>query len=128
MSRTRRSAKQAGATFERAIADHLRNTLNTPTIDRKTRTGIRDTGDIANVTDSHDRLIAIECKNYGGKLNPPQWLREAEGERKNYNAEVGIVIAKRRGTTNPEEQYVLMDVKTLTKLLTPPTEKGHKQC
>lgn len=119
MARNRNSAKQAGARFERQIADFLRDNLD-DRIDRKVRTGARDTGDIANVRDSHNRRIVIETKDYGGKLNLPQWAKEAHTEAENDDAHVGIVIAKRRGTTNPADQWVAMTVNDLIQLLTPP--------
>ena len=119
MARSRNSAKQAGARFERQIADHLRDTLD-DRIDRRVKTGAADKGDIANVRDSHNRRIAIECKDYGGKLNLPQWVKEAHAEADNDNAHVGVVIAKRRGTTDPGKQWALMEVEDLMKLLKSP--------
>lgn len=62
--------------------------------------------------------IVIEVKNYGGRLMPGPWTAEAETERGNDDALAGIVIAKRRGTTRPGDQYVLMTVDNLTALLT----------
>lgn len=124
MARNRNSAKQAGARFERSIADYLRDNLD-DRIDRKVRTGARDTGDIANVRDSHNRRIVIEAKNYGGKLNLPQWTKEAHTEAENDGAHVGLVIAKRRGTTDPADQWVAMTVNDLIQLLTPP--QGNNQ-
>lgn len=118
MARTRKTAKQAGARFERLIADYLRDNLD-DRIDRKVRTGAKDTGDIAGVRDTHNRRIVIETKDYGGKLNLPKWTKEAHTEAENDNAHIGIVIAKRRGTTNPAHQWVAMTVDDLTKLLTP---------
>lgn len=118
MSRTRKSAKQAGARFERLIADYLRDNLD-DRIDRRVKAGAADKGDIANVRDSRNRRVVIETKDYGGKLNLPQWTKEAHQEAANDNAHVGIVIAKRRGTTNPADQWVAMTVDDLTKLLTP---------
>lgn len=119
MARSRNSAKQAGARFERQIADHLRDTLD-DRIDRRVKTGAADKGDIANVRDSHNRRIVIETKDYGGKLNLPQWVKEAHQEAINDNAHVGIVIAKRRGTTDPGKQWALMEVEDLIKLLKSP--------
>ena len=75
---------------------------------------------MANVRDSHNRRIVIETKDYGGRLQPAQWLREAHQEAENDNAHVGLVIAKRRGTTNPADQWVAMTVNDLIQLLTPP--------
>lgn len=119
MSRTRKSAKQAGARFERIIADFLRDNLD-DRIDRRVKAGAADKGDIANVRDSHNRRIVIEAKDYGGRLQPAQWLREAHQEANNDNAHVGVVIAKRRGTTNPGKQWAIMEVEDLIKLLKSP--------
>lgn len=119
MSRTRKTAKQVGARFERQIADYLAANLD-DRIDRRVKTGAKDCGDIANVRDSHNRRICIEAKDYGGKLNLPQWTKEAHTEADNDGAEIGIVIAKRRGTTNPGKQWVVMTVNDLIQLLTPP--------
>ncbi|WP_411697087.1 hypothetical protein ACLI1Q_000742 [Corynebacterium sp. LaCa191] len=121
MSRNRNSAKQAGARFERQIADFLRDNLD-DRIDRRVKTGAKDCGDIANVRDSHNRRITIECKDYGGKLNLPQWTKEAHQEATNDNAHVGIVIAKRRGTTDPTQQWVICTLDDLTRLLQPPKD------
>lgn len=120
MARSQATAKKAGATFEREIADYLRDNLGnhlSEAIDRQPKMGAKDTGDISNVRDSYKRKIVVEAKNYGGRLEPPQWLREAEVERENAKAYAGVVIAKRKGTTKPGEQYVVMDVDTLIKLL-----------
>ena len=119
MARNRNSAKQAGARFERIIADFLRDDLDDH-IDRRIKTGAKDCGDIANVRDSHNRRIVIEAKDYGGKLNLPQWTKEAHQEAENDGAHVGLVIAKRRGTTDPADQWVAMTVNDLIQLLTPP--------
>lgn len=121
MPRNRRSAKQAGARFERQIADFLRDNLD-DRIDRKVRTGARDTGDIANVRDSHDRRIALEVKDYGGRVHLAEWIKEAHQEAENDDAHVGLVVAKRRGTTDPGKQWVAMTVNDLIRLLTPPQE------
>ena len=119
MTRNRQSAKAAGARFERLISDYLRDNLD-DRIDRRVKTGSADKGDIANVRDSHGAKIVIECKDYGGRLQPAQWLKEAQTEAANDNAYAGIVIAKRKGTTNPADQYVLTDLATLTRLLKGP--------
>lgn len=119
MSRTRKTAKQAGAKFEKLVADFLAENLD-DRIERRVLGGAKDRGDIANVRDSHNRRIVIETKDYGGKLNLPQWTKEAHTEADNDGAHVGLVIAKRRGTTNPADQWVAMTVNDLIQLLTPP--------
>ena len=119
MSRNRNSAKQAGARFERLISDYLRDNLD-DRIDRRVKTGAKDCGDVANVRDSHNRRIVIEAKDYGGKVHLAEWVKEAHTEADNDDAHVGLVIAKRRGTTNPADQWVVMTVNDLIQLLTPP--------
>lgn len=116
MTRTRASAKQAGSTFERQIADHLAKVID-DRIDRRVKTGAKDRGDIGGLRHMGGRIV-IEAKNYGGRLLPGPWIGEAEIERGNDDALAGIVIAKRRGTTKPGDQYVLMTVNDLTALLT----------
>lgn len=116
MGRTRRSARQAGARFERLIADYLRDTVD-DRIDRKVRTGAKDTGDIGGVR-HHGRRITIEAKDYGGRLLPAQWCEEAHTEMGNDDGIAGIVIAKRRGTTDPGSQWAIMTVNDLVALLT----------
>lgn len=116
MTRSRASAKAAGASFERKIADHLAAVID-DRIDRRVKTGAKDRGDIGGVRHMGGRIV-IECKDYGGRLLPGPWIAEAETERGNDDALAGIVIAKRRGTTKPGDQYVLMTLDNLTALLT----------
>ena len=116
MPRSRATAKAAGASFERLIADHLAAVLD-DRIDRRVKTGAADRGDIGGVRDRDGNRVVIEAKNYGGRLQPPEWIREAHKERDNDGAAVGVVVAKRRGTTNPGAQYVLMTVDDLVTLL-----------
>lgn len=49
MTRNRQTARQAGARFERLIADTLAGSLGDPRIDRLVKTGNKDRGDVANV-------------------------------------------------------------------------------
>ena len=116
MGRTNASAKQAGSRFERTSADYLKEHLS-EFIDRKVRTGAKDTGDISNVRTAQGRRVAVECKDYGGQLKLAQWIKEAEAERDHDGAAVGLVIAKRRGTAQPGEQWVILTVDGLIELL-----------
>lgn len=81
MSRSRRTARDAGTRFERLVADYLAGRLGAD-IDRQVKTGSHDTGDIRGVSVA-GRGIAIECKDYQGRHELPKWLREAETERRN---------------------------------------------
>lgn len=116
MTRTRATAKQAGSTFERQIADYLAAQYD-DRIDRRVKTGNKDKGDIANIRTLRGGRVVAECKNYGGQFQVTQWLREAETERVNDGAVAGVVIAKKRGTAKPGEQVVFMTMETFVTLL-----------
>ncbi|MGV0336233.1 hypothetical protein [Corynebacterium kroppenstedtii] len=115
--RTMKSAKQAGRSFETAIATYLAQELESDFIERRRLTGANDRGDIAGVRDARGQRLVIECKNYGGRITPGSWVEEAHIEMGNDSAVAGIVVAKRRGTTNPGAQYVLMTVNDLVALI-----------
>lgn len=117
MTRNRNSAKKAGSSFERLVADYLKEVLDNPNIDRRVKAGAKDCGDIANVRTSDGFPMILECKDYGGQFHVSEWLREAELERINDNALLGFVVAKRRGISEPGEQVVFMSLKSLAIIL-----------
>ena len=118
MTRTRASAKAAGARHARSIADYLREHVSR-FIDKMPLYGANDRGDVANVETFNQLPVAVEAKDYGGRLDVGAWLREAEVERLNLpGAVAGVVVAKRRGVTAPGAQIVLMTVDDLIALLT----------
>jgi hypothetical protein len=117
MTRTRASAKKAGSDFERDMADYLADVLGDPRIDRKVKTGKLDKGDIANVY-LGDQKLTVEAKNYGGQIKAATWTAEAAVERGNDKGLAAIVIAKRKGTTDPSRQWVLMEAGELVALIT----------
>lgn len=116
MSRSRASAKAAGARFERLIADALAQHVD-DRIDRRVQTGARDTGDIGGVR-HHGHRVVIETKDHAGRVQVGPWLTEAETERINDDAQISVVVAKRRGIADPLQQTVLMTVADLIALLT----------
>ena len=116
MARNRNSAKAAGQRFETLISAYL-NTHVDDRIERRRQTGANDRGDIAGLRHMGQRIV-VECTDYGGQLKPGPWVEEAEVERLNDSAGVGLVVAKRRGTTAPGEQFVLMTLADLVALLT----------
>jgi hypothetical protein len=81
MTRSRASAKAAGARFERVIADHLAEVVD-DRIDRRVKTGAADKGDIGGLR-VHGQRVVLELKDYGGQLKAGSWLGEAETERVN---------------------------------------------
>lgn len=115
MTRSRRSARNAGARFERAVADCLARWID-DRIDRRVKTGAKDRGDISGWRFAGLRIVA-ELKDVA-RLDIPGWLREAEIERLNDDAHVAVVIHKKRGAANPLDQHVAMTVRDLITLLT----------
>lgn len=115
MPRSRATAKAAGSSFERQIADYLKENLS-DMIDRRVKTGAKDKGDLANIrTRDNDRVVA-ELKNVM-KMALGPWIKEAETERVNDDAYIGVVIHKRVRSGNPGDQFVTMTVDTFIKLL-----------
>ena len=62
------------------------------------------------------RILSL-FSGYGGQIKASEWVREAEFERGNDDAGVGIVVAKRRGTSDPADQFVLMTLGELVSLV-----------
>lgn len=111
MSRTRRSAKAAGAKFEKDVADYLEG-------ERRRLAGSKDTGDIAGVP-LGGRQLVIECKNTA-QMKLAQWWSEADAERGNVKdtEPVHAVVAhKRHGKGAPEDQWVTLTLGELRDIL-----------
>ena len=117
MTRNRATAKKAGTAFETLVVGYLRNVLHDERIERRAKNGAKDRGDISGLVHMGGRIV-VECKDYGGQIKAAEWTREAEIERGNDDAVAGIVVAKRRGTTAPGEQWVVMTLADLVSILT----------
>ena len=115
MTRNRASAKKAGTSFERLVANHLAEHVD-DRIDRRVKTGAADKGDIAGLR-IHGQRVILECKSVT-KLALGTWVREAEVERGNDDAIAGWVVHKRRGTTDPGDQYVTGTLRDLIAIIT----------
>lgn len=115
MTRNRRSAKDAGSRFERSIADYLAEHVD-ERIDRRVKRGEGDRGDLSALRCTHGR-ITVECKDTT-RMELAQWASEAEVERGNDDALVGMTIHKRRGVADPGQQWVTCTVNDLIALLT----------
>lgn len=108
MTRTRASARAAGTRFERSIADYAARVLGDDRIDRRVKTGAKDRGDITGLR-FRGRRIVLELKDVT-RMNLSGWVREAQIEAGNDDALAGFVVHKRRGTTDPGQQYVTATV------------------
>lgn len=117
MSRTRASAKAAGTRHESAVVAYLREHLDDDRIERRAKSGAKDRGDVSGVRTPHGGRVVIEAKNVTRQALA-QWIGEAEVERGNDDALVGLVVAKRHGVGDPGSQYVHMTLRDLVALLT----------
>lgn len=99
-----------GTSFETFIVNYLAQFY--PLVERRTLHGIHDKGDIAGT----DPRLVWECKNQK-VLNFSTWLHEAQVERDNAKAELGIVVAKRRSYGNPADQYAVLRLEDLLTIL-----------
>lgn len=115
MSRTRASAKAAGSRFERQVADYLAEHVD-DRIDRRVKTGAKDRGDIAGLRHLGQKIV-VECKNTS-RINLGVWATEAEIQRGNDDAGVGLIIHKRHGKGQPGDQWVTLTLADFVALLT----------
>lgn len=116
MTRSRRSAKQAGTRFETAIARALSEALDDDRIERRAKSGAKDRGDISGVR-LHGQRVVIEAKDCA-RMDLPGWTREAQIEAGNDDALVGLVVHKRHGVADPLAQWVSCTVADLVAILT----------
>jgi hypothetical protein len=116
MTRSRTSAKQAGTRFETAIASALAAALDDDRIERRTRNGAKDRGDISGIR-FHGQRVVIECKDTAA-MRLPEWTAEARLEAGNDDALVGLVVHKRHGVGDPLRQWVTCELRDLVAILT----------
>jgi hypothetical protein len=114
--RSRASARAAGTRAETAVAGYLAAQLEDDRIERRARNGAKDRGDIGGVRTATGGRVVLEVKdvvatNLGG------WVAEAEAERGNDDAAVGLVVHKRRGKGDPGDWYVTGTLRDLVALL-----------
>ena len=111
--------KRKGAAFEQAVADYL-SAATGQDVERRHLAGTNDRGDIAGFKINGKRVV-VECKNTA-KLELSAHLAEAERERQNDKAAVGILVQKRRGVglSSDEKvgkQFVVMTLATFSEIL-----------
>lgn len=115
MTRTRASAKSAGARFEREVADYLAEALEDDRIDRRVATGARDKGDIGGIRVNGHRMV-LECKNHV-RTDLAGWYAEAVTQATHDDAALGVVVHKRHGAGYPGRAWVTMSLADLAWLI-----------
>jgi hypothetical protein len=104
------ASKRKGTAWESAIVQFLREN-GAPHAERRALCGNKDRGDIAGIPG-----VAIEAKS-AARLELAGWVDEAEQERCNDGADVGLVWIKRRGRTSPGAGFVILTGDQLVQLL-----------
>ncbi|GAB7039723.1 MULTISPECIES: hypothetical protein [Catenuloplanes] len=99
-----------GTAWETAIVRFL-NDNGVPHAERRAKNGMKDRGDIAGIPG-----VVIEAKNERA-IALASYLAEAEAERINDGADLGVAWVKRRGKSSPGDGYVVMTGATLVQLL-----------
>ena len=113
-------SKRKGSQYERDVVKWL-VANGYPCAERAYGAGRHDdVGDI----DGIDGVV-IECKNEK-KFRIPQYLQELEDEMIHADAETGVVLIKKRGTSNISESYAVMPAELWVNLLKQAGYNGHQ--
>ena len=91
-----------GTDAEGKVAGYLRSSF--PLAERRAKQGSKDRGDIGGIAAG----VVIEVKAEAPPYGIPGWLREADVEATNDDAEIAAVFAKLRGKAEPEDWMVVM--------------------
>ena len=102
--------KQKGTAAETAVVNWLQS-KGRKSVERRTLNGVKDRGDIAGIVG-----LVIEVKNHQ-RMALSEWVDELNVEMLNDKADTGVVIHKRKGTTDVGKWYATMPVEVWFKLL-----------
>lgn len=111
-------SKNKGTAAETAVVRWARD-HGYPHADRQPLRGNRDAGDIA-LTPG----VIVEVKNRRLPTGIPtavdltEWMRQTESEREVARADVGILVVKRNGTTDPGRWFAYVTAWTLAEIVT----------
>lgn len=112
-------SKRKGTVMETGVLRYLRLRFEDDerTIRRVVLHGSMDEGDIHGLSYRGGKIV-LEVKNCR-KYEPKEWLRQAERERANADADYGVVVfhVNGIGLGNMGEQGVLMTLETFCKLI-----------
>lgn len=106
------TAKTKGRETENLAATWLANRLGY-SIERRRLSGSADRGDLSGLPDT-----VVEVKS-AAHWSPLRWLREAETERQNDKARLGVVVARPKGKPNPDDWVVIMSMDSFAELWEP---------
>lgn len=104
------ASKRKGTAAESAVVQYLQ-TMGFVQAERRSLNGAKDRGDIAGLPG-----VVIEVKNCA-RQELAGWVAEAEVERDNDGADLGVVWHKLRGKGNPADWFVTMSGQQFAALL-----------
>lgn len=113
--RNRATSRAAGTRLETQLVRYLQEHI-TPDIERRAKNGALDRGDIAGLRHMGQRVV-VECKNTS-RISLSEWATEAEIERGNDDAGVGVIAHKRHGKGQPGDQWITMTWADFVSLIT----------
>ena len=96
-------SKQKGTAAETAVVNWLQS-KGRKHVERRSLNGVNDRGDIAGIPS-----VVLEVKNCA-RMELSKWLRELEVEMHNDKAKTGVVIHKKKGTTDVGQWYATLPV------------------
>ncbi|TFG40323.1 MAG: hypothetical protein E4H44_00335 [Candidatus Aminicenantes bacterium] len=86
-----------------------------PMAERRALSGALDRGDISGVPRT---MIEVKsCKTW--QLSA--WMKEVEVERRNADADIGLLVVRRKGFINPGDWYAIMPFAEALNLIGPPS-------
>lgn len=103
-------SKQKGTAAETAVVNWLK-AKGRKHVERRSLSGNNDRGDIAGIPG-----VVLEIKNHA-RMELSQWLSELEVEMLNDKADTGVVIHKKKGTTDVGKWYATMSAEVWFNLL-----------
>jgi len=106
-----------GPLFEKQVVTYLCRAFDTTSIERRVMGGKNDRGDVAGVF-WQGRPFVVEIKNRA-RTELAAWMDELADECGNADTDLGAVVFHRKGkgAQSMGDQYVLMDLRTLCRLL-----------
>ena len=105
-----------GPLFEKQVVVYLQRAFG-GSIERRVMGGANDRGDVAGLY-WQGKPFVLEVKNRN-RVELAAWMGELEAECGNADTDMGAVVFHRkgRGAGSMGDQYVLMDLRTLARLL-----------
>lgn len=99
-----------GTAWETAVVRWLRE-RGFDRVERRSLHGTNDKGDITGINE-----VVIECKN-AKTYKLAEWMDETQQEVKNAGANIGVLLVKRIGKTDPGMGYWVMSAEDGARLL-----------